>query len=146
MILGFTGTSKGMTQKQRDAVRYLLAELPVTYLHHGDCVGADAQVHRDAASRGIKITVHPPSDAKKRAFCVDGGEDTVILPTKPYLSRNRDIVTDGVHGLIAAPKNFTPPENLRGQGTWTTIKYAREAKRPTWIVFPDGTFKAETYV
>ena len=62
---------------------------------------------------------------------------------KPYLKRNHDIVAAGVDGLIAAPKDFVQPASLRGQGTWTTIGYARKAGRRIWIVWPDGTFKTE---
>lgn len=140
MVLGFTGTSKGMTQRQHAAVRYLFEELQLTTLHHGDCVEADAAVHRDAVAMGVKVVVHPPTDAKLRAFCVSGGVNTVILPGRPYLKRNRDIVAAGVDGLVAAPnRDF---EVLRS-GTWSTVRVARKMKRRIWIVFPDGTFKEE---
>ena len=143
MILGFTGTSAGMTQRQRATVRYLLMELQTTVLHHGDCIGADAEVHRDAKGLQIFIVAHPPEDSKKRAFCA--GAD-VVCQFKPYLKRNCDIVLEGVDGLIAAPRNANEPTNLRGQGTWTTVGYARQAGRRIWIVMPDGTFKEEQFV
>lgn len=142
MIVGFTGTSKGMTQRQRATLRYLLNELQVTELHHGDCVGADAEAHTDAARMGIELVVHPPTDNKLRAFC-DYSLPNTLLPAKPYLLRNRDIVAAGVDGLIAAPKDFVAPVSLRGQGTWTTIGYARQAGRRIWVVVPDGTFREE---
>lgn len=134
MTVGFTGTSRGMTQRQRAAVRRLLLELHVTELHHGDCVGADAQVDADANRRGIAVYAHPPINAKLRAFC---GSPTIVLPPKPYLKRNWSIVYDG-EGLIAAPKDAVQPKSLRGQGTWTTIGYARKAGRRIYLVLPNG--------
>ena len=143
MILGFTGTSKGMTQRQAATVHYLFGELKLTVLHHGDCVGADAQADRIVRRMGgILIVIHPPSDEKVRSFC-NGVPPHAVREEKPYLARNRDIVAEGVDGLIAAPKDFVQPKSLRGQGTWTTVGYARKAGRRIWIVFPDGTFKEE---
>jgi hypothetical protein len=46
-------------------------------------------------------------------------------------------------GHVDAPKDFVEPASKRGQGTWTTIGYARQAKRRIWIVLPDGRVKVE---
>jgi hypothetical protein len=97
MILGFTGTSHngGMTQRQSDTVRYLFHELPLHVLHHGDCLGADAQAHRLARHMRAWVVVHPPRDPKARAFCKDYDE---LRPMFGYLTRNKHIVkaaTDG---------------------------------------------------
>lgn len=155
MTLGFTGTSQGMTQRQQATVRYLFSKLVLTVLHHGDCVGADAQAHQLAIDLSAQVIIHPPSDPKLRAFCAEvryystdeifsrSSTDSYIRPPKTYLARNRDIVKEGVDGIIGAPKDFMAPTNLRGQGTWTTIGYARKAKRRLWIVVPDGTFREE---
>lgn len=140
MIFGFTGTHFGWTQRQRETVRYLFRELQLTELHHGDCVGSDAQADREAHACGAAVYAHPPSDPKLRAFCKS---PTVVLPPKPYLKRDRDIVAAGTDGLIATPRQMQEPASKRGEGTWTTIGYARQAKRHIWIVFPDGTFKEE---
>jgi hypothetical protein len=144
MTLGFTGTSRGMMQRQRATVRYLFGELELTDLHHGDCVGADAQADEDAIHylSAVNIVVHPPTVSTKRAFRQPRAWRLVLDP-KPYLKRNRDIVAAGIDGLIAAPKDSVEPRNKRGQGTWTTIGYARQAGRRIWIVFPDGTFREE---
>lgn len=141
-IYGFTGTSKGMTQKQRATFRYLLNELKVTELHHGDCIGADSQAHVLCRELNVHITVHPPIADIKRVFC-QARPNVLILDPKPYLVRNRDIVAAGINGLIATPKDFVQPSNLRGQGTWTTIGYARKSRRSIHIIFPDGTFSFE---
>jgi len=149
MILGFTGTGsskepgKGMTQRQHATVRYLFLELQLHVLHHGDCIGSDAQAHRLARELHARIVIHPPDNPKARAFCLDADQ---LLEPKPFLVRDREIVAAGIDGLIATPKDFVKPASLRGQGTWTTIGYAQQAKRYIWYVWPDGTFKEETGV
>jgi hypothetical protein len=135
--LGFTGTHQGMTDRQRWAFRMLLGTLGVSELHHGDCVGADEQADEDVKKlMVVDVYAHPPSDSKLRAYCKP---PTIVMPPKPYLMRNKDIVKAGVDGLVATPKDFVKPKSLRGQGTWTTIGYAEKAKRQIWIVWPDGT-------
>lgn len=134
MILGFTGTQRGMTERQRATVLYLFNELQLAVLHHGDCVGADAQAHKLAIVLNARIVLHPPNDDKLRAFC---GQANGVHPPKPYLARNRDIVREAHDGLVAAPKGAS--EEPRS-GTWATVRYARKACRKIWIVLPDGTF------
>jgi hypothetical protein len=137
VVLGFSGTSKGMAPRQRKAVRQLLWK--VETLHLGDCIGADEEAHDEAVRLGIWTVGHPPDNDRKRAF---RGYDEERMP-KPYLVRDRDIVAEGVDGLIAAPANFVEPVNKRGFGTWTTIGYARQAGRRIWIVKPDGSVTVE---
>lgn len=139
IILGFTGTQRGMTPAQSRHVTELLRERKVGVLHLGDCVGADKEAHAIACSLGIQTIGHPPDDDSKRAFCTYFEE----WPPKPYLARNADIVLHSLHGLIACPKDELEPANKRGQGTWTTVGYARKAKRHLWIVLPDGTINEE---
>ena len=134
MTFGFTGTSRGMASRQRKAVRQLLWN--VTEIHLGDCVGADAEAYEEAVALGIPIVGHPPSDGKLRAFLTYDDE----REPKPYLIRNKDIVTEGVDGLIAAPRGFV--EELRS-GTWATVRAARKLKRRIWIVRPDGKVMVE---
>lgn len=137
MIIGFTGTHLGMAARQIKSVRQLLHN--VQALHLGDCIGADAEAHAEAVRIGITTHGHPPTNSSRRAFC----EYEVEYPAKPYLDRNLDIVKAGVDGLIAAPKGFVEPLSKRGQGTWTTIGYARQTGRHIWIVLPDGQIKEE---
>lgn len=142
MILGFTGTSHapGMTQLQRATVRYLFNELQLHALHHGVCIWADAQAHRLAVEMKAYVVGHPPSDNRKMATLTDFDE---LRPPAPYLVRNRAIVAESRDGLIAAPRSAVEPASKRGQGTWTTIGYARQAGLRIWIVAPDGTFRVE---
>lgn len=143
MILGFSGTQRGMTQKQAACVNYLFVELLLTVLHHGVCEGADAQAHRLAKKMLARVVGHPPIDQKKMAMALKDFDE--LRPPAPYLVRNRNIVAEAIGGLIAAPKDYSMPAILRGQGTWTTVGYARAARRRLWLVWPDGTFKEEAY-
>jgi hypothetical protein len=119
-----------MTPGQSEAVRELLARLKLTELHHGDCVGADAEAHEIARSLGAVVIVHPPIDVSRRAFC----SADKLLPPAPYLERNQAIV-DSVRILVAAPAQ--EKEILRS-GTWATVRYARRCGVPVTIVPPSG--------
>lgn len=133
--LGFTGTRHGMTQAQRKTVSELMHELPVPrYVHHGDCVGADAEFHRIARSiYGPEITFigHPSVNQKYRAYT----DCDVWREPFPYLVRDDNIVIE-CDFLIAC--SWTPHEIIRS-GTWATIRKARKLDKPHKIVLPDGS-------
>lgn len=137
MIFGFTGTTKGMTPEQLASVQHLFARLHV--LHHGDAIGADSQAHSLAVDLYAYIVGHPGPDPARRAFRAC---DVTLLP-KPFLKRNLDIVNAARDGVVAAPDGKI--ERFRGSGTWATIRYARRARRPLWIVWPDGTISQERF-
>lgn len=133
--VGFTGTRRGMTETQRTTVSDMLAKAPGAVVHHGDCVGADADFHAISAGLGHGIVIHPPDESRHRAFCrTDGFLDEVLDPL-PYLVRNRAIVRASAV-LIATP--FEASEQPTG-GTWFTIAYARQRNMPVRVVWPDGT-------
>ena len=127
MIVGFTGTQKGMTARQKTDFADWLPRLDALQFHHGDCIGADAEAHDVADDLGVVTVIHPPIIMVKRAF-KDG--DT-ILPSKEYLERNHDIV-EVADILIACPSG---PEELRS-GTWATIRYAMKRGVNTLILYP----------
>lgn len=129
--VGFTGTRDGMTLAQKVTVIALLRQYAPVWVHHGDCVGADAEFHHAAQAVGAQVMIHPPSDPKLRAGLV--GDD--IAEEKPYLDRNRDIV-HAADVLIATPKETT---GATKGGTWYTVKYARKQGRKVVIVWPDGS-------
>ena len=138
--IGFTGTHTGMTCEQADTVRRLLRELRPDVLHHGDCLGADAEFDALAAAQGIRRVAHPchlrgRREETYRAFCQ---AEMVHKPLAP-LARNREIVSR-CQTLIAAPR--TAVEELRS-GTWATVRYARQGGLRVLVVNPDGTI-AET--
>lgn len=125
MIVGVTGSRYARPDHVVRRLLDLLTEWGATELHHGDCVGWDAQAHDVAVLMGIRTVAHPPTDERRRAWC---RADT-ILPPRPYLERNRDIV-DCVHLLVAAPEG---PATLRS-GTWSTVRYAEKIKRRGLVI------------
>lgn len=132
MKVGFTGTQRGMTDRQLSKVdsmlRALAAPAPIDEFHHGDCIGADEQFHQ-AVNDPERTFIHPPEDNSKRAWC----HSCHILKPKPYLERNHDIV-DSVDVLIATPK--TNYEELRS-GTWATIRYAMKKDKKVMVIYPN---------
>lgn len=142
MRVGFTGTQRGMSGHQLGDLRRILRCFhgPVLtrkslggILHHGDCIGADEQANDIAREFSYGVEIHPPSDAKKRAWCTS----IMVHAPKPYLERNHDIV-DACDLLIACPAG---PEVMRS-GTWATIRYARKTGVPV-IVLLEGRFGKE---
>ena len=137
--IGFTGTRKGMTPDQYVSVARIIATRPSREwsAHHGDCVGADFDFHKIAASVGAWTVGHVPMDDTLRAFC-DFHE--LRIPS-PYMQRNAAIVAES-DVMIACPAESD--ERITG-GTWRTIRMARQACRPLAIVWPNGTVKYERW-
>lgn len=132
--IGFTGTRRGMTEEQKAQVKLILNSLAGT-LHHGDCIGADAEAHEIARSCGLNIVVHPPEIDTLRAWCLGD----FIHPARPYLTRNREIVMTS-EVMICCPKEA----ETRRSGTWATIRKARAEKKKGWIVWPNGEIEKLT--
>ena len=124
---GFTGTSRGVSYKRLKLFHAQLSKAGVHTLHHGDCVGADAQVHEIAKRLGLKIVVHPPDNPKLRAFCT--GDE--IKTEAPYLVRNRAIV-DTCDILLAMP--WDPKHEQLRSGTWSTVRYAHKRRKKVIII------------
>jgi hypothetical protein len=127
--VGMTGSRNGLTAEQRQAAADWLLTIQPEWLHHGDCIGADAELDGIARELDIQTCVHPPERSDRRAYC----EGDVILEPLPYLMRNQGIVAES-DILLAFPDG---PEKLRS-GTWSTVKYAREKGIQIIIVMPDG--------
>lgn len=133
--VGFTGTRKGMSPRQKEHLKKFL-ECFVNEFHHGDCVGADEEAHQLAIEVGIPlIIIHPPVQDALRANCETKyvhkrGTQVITLKPQQYLIRNHQIV-DVTLGLVAAPE--TMEEKLRS-GTWATVRYARMNKKYVHIL------------
>lgn len=124
MILGVTGSRHGGGFERGQKFYQFLDG--VTEFHHGDCLGWDEECFITCSHFGIKTVAHPPENGAHRAFT----KSDVILPPKPYLDRNKDIV-NAVDYLIAAPSG---PETQRS-GTWSTVRYAKKVgvKGVVWM-------------
>lgn len=141
-IIGFTGTQKGCTEQQIQWLESSLVHPSITGFHHGDCIGADADAHHIAYISGLPITIHPPINRSKRAYCARSeAKNVIILEPKEYITRNHDIV-DACTCLFACPYEFY--EQLRS-GTWATIRYATRLGKRLWIIFPDGSVEKRNY-
>ncbi len=133
-IVGVTGTRTGLSAFQVAGLQVELeSPLPTgemaTVLHHGDCVGADAEAHAIARGLGLHIIGHPPLSPALRAGCAC---DELRAP-EPYMVRNRHIVED-CERLIGLPDS---PPRLRS-GSWATIRMALRLNKPVLVLFPDG--------
>ena len=131
--IGFTGTQRGMTKaQQRNVIECIMrAKWGQDQFAHGDCIGADEDLHNLVRLAGLPITIYPPINESKRAFCHGAFE----MEPKDYLERNHDIV-DASDVLWACPGGME--EELRS-GTWATIRYARSQNKPVVIFYPDGS-------
>jgi len=138
MIVGFTGTRKGMTDSQKLALRIFFSDHDVEEGHHGDCIGSDEEFHEICQEYGVGVVLHPPDDDRLRAFCEGALR---VEPPRPFLVRNR-IITDVCGILLAAPKETDEPMPARGQGTWSTVRYARRSGATFRIVWPEGALWA----
>lgn len=127
MKVGFTGTREGMSQHQKEQFVLKLFDLSIHEFHHGDCIGADADAHDIVREffPDVRIIIHPPEKTRTRAYKTGD----LYHPTKPYITRDRDIVRDSEY-LIGAPLDR---EVIRS-GTWTTIRYARKISKPHTIL------------
>ena len=134
--IGVTATQKGATEAQLATFERLLrSNLRPAELHHGDCIGGDEQAHNLAFPLGIRTVAHPPTNGKARAYCL---ADYSLKP-RPYLDRNKDIV-NAVDVLLAMPRL---DQEERRSGTWSTVRYARQVKKPIGIIWPNGNVTLE---
>ncbi len=117
MILGFTGTRRGMTQAQRAALADCVSALPARAVH-GGAVGADEEFD---------------------AFLVRIGMPAWDIEVAGPLVRNRTIARSCDY-LVAAPA--TTEEVVRS-GTWMTVRRARKFGKPIIILLPDGGVREE---
>lgn len=132
MILGMTGARDGMTFSQKHTFKQGLEHFKVTTLHHGDCIGADAESHDIASAAGLSITIHPPEKDELRAFKREEGDQE--REPKNYFARNRDIVNES-EILFGFPKTMFETKG----GTWYTINYGKKIGKPVYVVLPDGS-------
>lgn len=136
MNIGFTGTRNGMTNEQRETVRYILSAAPPGSVGvHGDCVGADADFDALCKQAGLETYCLPCTFENMRANCTAARAEP-----KPPMQRNRDIVAQA-DTMIACPPNT---ERIKqGSGTWATIGFSEKANKPLHVVFPDGSIRGE---
>jgi len=145
LVVGFTGTQKGMTLYQKKELVNILNSLrPYPYypystqFHHGDCIGADKEAESIARGRLLSTWAHPANNVSeyKKAHCPSHN----VLLSRPALERNHDIV-NAAGIMIACPGEYG--EIIRS-GTWATIRYARKCKKPLIIIYPNGKWEVNS--
>jgi hypothetical protein len=122
MHIGFTGSQQGCRLLQSEYLNIILKAIKTKHndvtLHHGDCIGADAECHRFARLAKYKIHSHPPDRDVKRSFC---DYDRISAP-QPYLIRNQRIVDESKILIAVSGTNV----EIDRSGTWSTIRRARK--------------------
>ena len=137
--IGFSGTRYGMTLLQRRAVyrvfRWYRDNRNAITVHHGSCVGADAEAHDIARMLGMAVALHPgvseDCSGYLRAECTMREGERVWRPAS-YAVRSQTIAAcTGV--LVAAPHESRP-----SRGTNHAISCAVRLGRPAVVVSADG--------
>ena len=143
MIIGISGTRKGLTEAQSISIIQYLTSLRSQHeyleLHHGDCIGADENVHIVCIENKLvnKIIIHPPTNSSLRAYTenITANDITIeVTEDKDYLERNKDIVNMATI-IIVCPKNAD--EELRS-GTWSVYRTAKKQNKTIGLITPDG--------
>ena len=133
--LGVSGSVHGCTESQ---LRVLESYIRLaSELHHGDCIGVDAQAHAIALQGRLRVVAHPPVDSKKRAH-VEGADE--YRPLRSYLKRNRDIAEES-DIVVGFPNHYS--ERLRS-GVFATMRAGLRAGKRVMLVTPDGAVRPFT--
>lgn len=128
MKIGVTGTREGLSGKRLASLRRFIYDLNYhnTTVLHGMCKGVDEQVNHFCFLFNLRTIGYPGTEGQARSMkCTD------VLPVRPFLERNKDIVND-CDLLIGCPSDPNK-EELRS-GTWSTIRYARKIGKPILII------------
>jgi hypothetical protein len=135
--LGFTGTREALTEAQGASLCKALWYYKqwATIMHNGDCVGADEYAGKYWQLCGGQLWLHPPTVRQHRANLP--GE--LISKALPHKQRNMAIVLAS-DIIIACPKEAA---EVARSGTWATIRYAREAGKRLFIIYPNGTVEGD---
>jgi hypothetical protein len=137
MKVCFTGTQKKLSPKQLEDLESRLDSLKPSALIHGGCVGGDDAADLIAAKLNIYRVIYPcniPGKSLSFELLRARGKCTIYLPRMYPLDRNR-VMVSVADFLIAYPRQER--EYLRS-GTWATIRYARKARLPHWVIGPSG--------
>lgn len=148
MNIGFTGSGhRDPSTLQKEKLREVLERRPRAVLVHGGCIHADDFADALAAKLGIDRVVFPASNVKpyqrisETVLRSRNGSKVTIMPARPALDRNRDIVNFS-DLLLALPGQKT--EMLRS-GVWATVRFARKKWHHDLdrilVVTPDGALR-----
>jgi hypothetical protein len=136
MIIGFTGTRKGMTPRQQAALNAEIMAYPDAVWIHGGALGADSELDRALTLLGRPTEIYP---AERRPWTGNSRPGLTVHSSLPPLKRNR-IIARLCDRLVACPAEDTP--QTRG-GTWYTVRRAYDRRKSILLILPDGTLKEQ---
>ena len=132
MKIGVTGTREGSTDFQLQSAIDYMKSIPLpAELHHGDCLGVDAEIAFAARELGWKVVCHPPTKLRLRAY----HDSDEFREPAGYLQRDRAIV-DECDFLMVLPLHM---EWQNQGGTWYTHDYAVKINKPYKVFWPEKT-------
>lgn len=160
MILGFTGTRRGMTEQQIHTVIHWIEKFKPDSVVHGCCVGADEQFDKICRERGVprlglpgnqehmvmRLAQLQPSRPQPAADSTAGfspenlAADRIGLTLEsPALNliRNRKIV-EMSQIVLSCPKEMSEPLATRAGGTWMATRLSQAMKKQLIIIYPSG--------
>ena len=149
--IGITGTREILGHCQQQSLGMLISAMyrestGYRQFHHGCCVGTDECGHYLASEiPGVQIHGHPGYGISKNApyrMNIRPGMLSVIHPEKPYKDRNQDIVT-ACKLLLACPRYPEHDQRSARSGTWQTIRFARNTRKPVILILPSGSIMHE---
>ena len=128
MKVGFTGTRKGLTDKQKELLTEFFKNNIITELHHGDAPGSDTEAHVIFLSiyPNAKVVLYP-SDLERAN---NKAPNLIEYRPTPPLKRNEDIVRN-CNLLIVCPKS---EKEEKRSGTWATYRHAKSINKPIKIL------------
>jgi hypothetical protein len=156
VILGFTGTQYGMTDKQKSKAEAFLRTINPDKVIHGCCIGADKQFVEITRKVFPTIEIEAfPSNIRNKTSAIARSLSDKVHDPETSLRRNKRMI-GLISYLLACPSGDT--EQMRS-GTWATIRYARHALETRrrlllaladfspltgmTIIFPNGKVQAE---
>lgn len=136
--IGFTGTRRGMTDRQKEQLWGLVRHRRF-FFHHGACAGADEDAHSivGAAYWCYGRVAHPASDVSPQWQAIDRlviEPRDIVLPPRAALKRSKIIVEKSEY-IIATPYEDRPTQR---SGTWATLRIAWRLKKPWSVILPNG--------
>ncbi len=150
--VGFTGSRLGMTKKQVYELRKYLKKLQPKVFLHGACVGCDEQAVMDLSQQEVvPWIVAYPGVSRARGESHHRSKIAItlsneVMPEAGYFTRNKFIVSRA--DIVVGVTNFLryeEPEWGTGGGTWQTLQFAAQVKKPHVIVWVDGEVEERNF-
>lgn len=132
VVVGFLGTTEGLTPAQRDWLTRTIPRLGVTEAHHGSGWGADKAFHDICRGLEIPVVLHRAEDLRWMTRCDGAVRSEPMLPRD---ERDKEIVK-AASVVVAMPKEHSEPSDRIG--VWRAVEYARHRSVPVRVIIPTG--------